>query len=78
MSGLVWTGSYALNVLFWRWLIRWGGAERLEGTFTSGLLLSTFAPRRSADGIRLFAWLSLIGSTLAFIIGLFRPDFKFS
>jgi hypothetical protein len=76
MSELTWTGTYFLNLLFWLWLIRWGGAERLEGTFTSGLLLSTFAPRWSADGIRLFAWFSLIGSSVAFIIGLFRPDFR--
>jgi hypothetical protein len=76
MSELAWIACYGLNVLFWLWLIRWGGAERLEGTFTSGLLLSTFAPRWSADGIRLFAWISLIGSTVTFLIGIFRPDFR--
>jgi hypothetical protein len=76
MSDLTWVGSYLVNILFWLWLIRWGGAERLEGTFTSGLLLSTFAPQWSADGIRLFAWLSLIASTVVFVIGLFQPEVR--
>jgi hypothetical protein len=78
MSELSWIGIYCVNLIFWIWLIRWGGAERLEGTFASGLLLSTFAPRWSADGIKLFAWVSLIVSTVTFIIGLFRPDFRSS
>lgn len=76
MGDLMWLACYALNLLFWLWVIRWGGAERLEGTFTSGLLFSSFAPNWSADGIRMFAWLSLIGSTITFFIGLFRPEFR--
>ncbi len=83
MSELTWTGTYFLNLLFWLWLIRWGGAERLEGTFTSGLLLSTFAPRWSADGIRLFAWLARRGELHAIVTGpihkarMYEAGFKF-
>jgi len=38
---------------------RGGGAERLEGTLTLVLVVSMFASRWSADGIKLFSWLSL-------------------
>ena len=75
-SYIWWIVFYILDLLFWCWIIFWGGASWLEGTFKSGFLLSTFAPRWSTDGIRLFAWLSLIVSTLWFIAGLFSPDFR--
>jgi len=49
------------------------GAEWLEGTFTSGFLISSFAPRWSADGIKLFGWATLVISTVLFALGLFSP-----
>ena len=72
-----WIIIFLVQVLFWIWVIRWGGAERLEGTFTSGFLISWLAPRWSAEGIKLFAWLSLIAGTAWFFAGLFYPELRF-
>ena len=49
----------------------------LEGSFLSGLIVSWFAPKWNADGIRLFAWLSMAFSSLWFVAGLFSPDLRF-
>jgi len=65
-----------MNTLFWLWVWRWGGAERLEGTFTSGFFIHWFAPRWSAEGIKLFAVLTLFFSTILFIVGLFVPGLR--
>jgi hypothetical protein len=71
-----WVLSYAANFLFWAWVIWWGGAEWLEGTLTSAFLVSWLAPTWTADGIRLFAWLSLLVSLVAFIAGFVVPDLR--
>jgi len=68
-----WVLTYVLSTLFWLWILRWGGAERLEGTFTSGFLVNVLAPGWSSDGIKLFALLSLVLSTIGFLVGLFVP-----
>jgi len=77
MDLLPWIAIYLVEVLFWLWVLRWGGAQWLEGTFSSGLLIHWFAPRWSADGIKLFGWLTLIVTTIWFIIGLFQPVVRF-
>jgi len=71
-----WIILYLLELLFWVWIIRWGGAERLEGSFISGLLIHYFAPRWGSEGIKLFAWLALIAGTVWFIAGLFYPGIR--
>jgi hypothetical protein len=70
---VLWAG---LSSVFWLWVLRWGGAERLEGTFASGFLLSWFAPKWSVEGIKLFALLSLLGTVVAFVVGLFVPEVR--
>ncbi len=77
MSLIPWIVVYALNMLFWLWIVRWGGAERLEGTFSSGLLISVFAPQWSAEGIRVFGYGAIIVSTIVFVLGVFFPDFRY-
>ena len=71
-----WVLCYAVNVLFWLWVIFWGGAEWLEGTLSSAFLIAWLAPNWSAEGIRLFAWLSLIFSLVAFVVGFFVPNLR--
>lgn len=71
-----WVLGYAANALFWCWIIWWGGAERIEGSFLGGLLIGWFAPRWGADGIKLFAWLSLVVTTIGFVVGLFAPELR--
>jgi len=65
--------TYLINLIFWLWVVRWGGAEWLEGTFTSGFFIHIFAPRWSADGIKLFGYGMILISTVLFIVGIFYP-----
>ena len=73
MGTLVWILVCSLHGLFWTWVVFLGGADRLEGTLASGCLISIFAPRWSAEGIRLFGLLMLVGTAIWFIIGLIDP-----
>jgi hypothetical protein len=68
---------YSLNLLFWVWVIKWGGAKWLEGSFISGLLIHIFAPRWTAEGIKLFGYGSLVITTILFILALIWPDFGY-
>jgi hypothetical protein len=77
MSLTWWVALYLLTSLLWLWVVFLGGAERLEGTLASGLLVDWLAPRWSADGIRLFVGLSWVLQTLWFAIGLFVPEVRF-
>ncbi len=70
------TVTYLLNLLFWLWIVKWGGAEWLEGSFISGRFVHLLAPRWSADGIKLFGYGSLLVSTVLFILAVFYPDFR--
>ena len=54
---------------FVAWVLFWGGAEWLEGTFTSGFLVHELAHRWSAEGIKLYVGLSWIG---AVVLGLIK------
>lgn len=65
-----WLLGHGLNTLFWLWVLLWGGADRLEGTFAAGFLIDWLAPSWSADGIRLFALLMLVVGGIAFAVGL--------
>jgi hypothetical protein len=48
----------------------------LEGTFSSGFFVSIFAPRWSAEGIRLFGYGTIVISTILFVSGIFFADFR--
>ncbi len=68
--------TYLINLVFWLWIVRWGGAEWLEGTFISGFLVHIFAPRWSAEGIKLFGWCAILISTLLFAVAALFPDYR--
>ncbi len=76
MELIAWIFAYSLNLLICLWIVRWGGAEWLEGTFLSGFLLNIFAPRWNADGIKLYIWLTLLISSVWFVLGLFWPEIR--
>ena len=63
--------GWLLNIIFWIWVIFLGGAEWLEGSFLSGLLVWFHAPEWTAEGIKIFGWFALMGSTLWIFIRLF-------
>lgn len=73
MGILLWIVIFVSVSLFWVWIIFAGGAEFLEGSVFS-LLVGWWAINWSADGIRLFAWVSWILSGLWFLLGVFVPE----
>ena len=68
---------FLIQLLFWIWVVRWGGARRLEGTFTSGFLINIFAPRWTEDGIKLFAYCSIVITTILFLLAIYIPDLRY-
>jgi hypothetical protein len=76
MELFAWIIGYLLNLLLCLWMVRWGGAEWLEGTFLSGFLVNIFAPRWNAGGIKLYIWLTLLISSVWFLLGLFWPEIR--
>lgn len=73
-STLCWVTGYGIDLLVSIWILRWGGARYLEGTFASGFLVSMLAPRWSAEGIKFFVLVTLAASTVWFFVGLFVPE----
>jgi hypothetical protein len=73
MSLTGWVASYAFDVLFCLWIIRWGGAELLDGVPVMGM----FGALWGEESLRLYGWCMLIGGTIWFLVGAFWPDFRF-
>ena len=69
-------GIYLLNSLFWKWIISWGGAQWLEG-WKSMLFLDWFAWSWNAEQIRLYALVIWVFTTIFFLLGLFKPEWRF-
>lgn len=65
-----------VDLIFWLWVVRWGGAEWLEGSFLSGFLINLRAPYWDSGGIKLFGWLMLIVSSIWFVVGVFVPGMR--
>jgi hypothetical protein len=75
MSLALWTVWHAAKALFCLWVLRWGGAERLEASFASGFI-SSFAPRWSAEGLRMAALILLVLCAVGFLAGLLVPSLR--
>ena len=74
MSVARWVGGYVVDLVLSLWILRWGGAQWLEGTFSSGLVISWLASRWTAEGIRAFVLLSFVLTAIWFVVGLFVPE----
>lgn len=77
MDILVWVLFYIFELTFWCWIVRWGGAEWLEGTLASGFLIQYLAPTWTAEGIKFFVWVYFVVATIWFIVGIFVPSLRF-
>lgn len=77
MSVVGWIIYHAIGTVFWLWLLRWGGAEWIEGWGAWGLL-GWFSGHWGAEQIKLYALLILIGELIWFVLGLFFPACRFS
>ncbi|GAB6388986.1 hypothetical protein [Stutzerimonas marianensis] len=67
---------YLVSSLFWKWVISWGGAQWLEG-WKSFFIIDWFAWVWTAEQIRLYALVAWVFSTLFFLLGLFKPEWRF-
>ena len=67
---------YLLNSLFWKWIISWGGARWLEG-WKATVFVEWFAWPWNAEQIRLYAVVIWALTTLLFMVGLFKPEWRF-
>jgi hypothetical protein len=76
MSTAFFIALYALNSLFWKWVISWGGAQWLEG-WRAFFFLEWFALDWKAEQIRLYALVAWLISTVFFIVGLINPEYRF-
>lgn len=73
----IWILLFAGNCLFCLWVLRWGGAEWMEG-WRSGLFIDwPFSLSWSAEQIKLYALLCWIGHAIWFAAGLFVPGLRF-
>ncbi len=77
MSVILWVVLFAVSSLLWAWILFWGGADWLEGSFLSGLLVHVFAPRWTAEGIKVFVALTWLIEGIWFGIGCFVPAARF-
>lgn len=75
LSLIWWIAIHAVEALFLVWVLRWGGAERIEGTWASGFI-SGFAPRWNAEGLRMAALILLVFCAVTFVVGLFMPSLR--
>lgn len=75
MPTSLWVAFYVGQAIFWIWIARWGGASWVRG-WRAAFLVDWLAWRWDEDVIRLFAWFSLVGTTLWFALGLFDPSVR--
>ena len=75
MSLLEWTTVHLLGVLFWLWILNWGGARWLEG-WRAFFLLDWFAARWNAEQLRLYALLLLVLQSGWFVLGAIVPAYR--
>jgi hypothetical protein len=76
MSTSTFVATYIVNCLFWKWILSWGGAQWLEG-WRALFFVSWFASNWTAEQIRLYALAIWVASTIFFIAGLIKPEYRF-
>lgn len=74
MGAAGWIVLFVVSSLFWCWLLFWGGADWLEGSWLAGLIVHFRATEWTAEGIKVFAALMWLCQTIWFIVGLFTPE----
>lgn len=72
---ITWIVFYIAVSLFYKWILSWGGAQRVEG-WLSLIAIGWFALDWSAEQIRLFALIMWLIFTVVFVVGLFNPAFR--
>lgn len=76
MSTAAWVAVQLANIGLQIWIIWGGGAQRLSGTIWTILIHHPAAASWGADGVKVFAWLALLGGTFWLAVGLIDPDIR--
>jgi len=75
MDIVLWIVGYLISLLFWLWILRWGGAAWLEG-WKAWAVIGWFSGHWRAEQIRLYALILFILETIGFVAGLFSPTIR--
>ncbi len=73
---VLWIGLFLAASLFAFWVLFWGGADWLEGSFLAAFLVHFRAAAWTADGIKVFVAIGWFGEGVWFVIGLFNRDVR--
>ncbi len=76
MNILEWIALNCFIILFWLWILCWGGARWVEGA-KSIFLIHFFAIKWDSEQIRLYALCILVVNIAWFFAGVFVPDLRF-
>lgn len=75
MSLFEWSIIHALSVLFWLWILNWGGAKRIEG-WGAFFLIDWMAARLNVEQLRMYALIFLIIQIVWYFLGAFNPSWR--
>ncbi len=75
MSLELWIYTYILSSIWWKWLLSWGGAEKIEG-WSTFFFISWLALDWDSEQIRLFALIMWVIQTILFVLGIFDSDWR--
>ncbi|OIH12236.1 hypothetical protein A7M79_01360 [Acinetobacter baumannii] len=75
MSLLAWIVKYVIISLIYRWIISWGGAEKIEG-WTSYLFFGFFTIDFNNEQLKLLSLILWFLYSIYFILGIFIPDLR--
>lgn len=68
-----WILLFIANSVFCLWILRWGGAQWIEGWRAPFFLETWWSFSWSEEQIKFFVLLCWLGQTLWFLVGLFVP-----
>jgi hypothetical protein len=77
MSYATWILLFAANSLFCLWVLRWGGAEWMEGWRSIFFIEWAQSLDWTAEQIKVFILACWIGHALWIVVGLFFPGARF-
>ena len=75
MSLAEWLLIHTASIIFWLWVLIWGGANWLMG-WKSLFFIDWFAIHWNVEQIRLYAFCILFFQIIWFLIGLFNPAYR--
>ena len=71
----MWILCYAGFSLLFKWMISWGGAEKVEG-WIAGLSINLVAWDWTVEQLRLYALASWVVLSIFFVLGLWFPEWR--